>query len=442
MKLILHGINKVREATITLNGLTVIAGENGSGKSTVGKMLFTMIKSVINAEAAQGQSTEKRIRKAVNALYNRVRLSFNRYNNKQIDCLFPLPYSIMVDRLQSMSDDPESIQVYLDKILSELNNMDITPRIKSKFIDDIDNIRIAMTNNRAADVAVQVRSFVESEFMGKICSLGQESAESILEMDSANESLTLRFNNDRVTEVKHTCSDFFKDATYIESPLYMHILDALLKADTYKEHQMKESRIIRGMVPIHVKDLAEKLDALQMVSPNSFDDSTIDISSIIGGQFLFDRDNHRLVFCDTKNNSNYSPINIASGIKTFGLIQILKRIGLINSDNLLIWDEPENHLHPKWQVAFAEVLVLLAKQGTPIMVSTHSPFFVQGIRYYSAKYQLEKYTNYYLAEEQEDGLSTFNDVSTNLNAIFSKLAEPLNKIMNVDLVRKESKEKQ
>lgn len=440
MKLELHCINKVREANITLNGLTVIAGENGSGKSTVGKMLFSMIKSVINAEAAQGQSTEKRIRRAVNALYNRVRLSFNRYSDEQIDHLFPLPYTIMVDRLQSMSDDSESIQVYLDEILSELNNMDITPRLKSKFVDDIDNIRIAMTNNRAADVAVQVRSFVESEFMGRICSLKQDSAESILEMDSENESLTLRFKNDRISEVKHTCSEFLKDATYIESPLYMHILDTLLKADTYKEYQIRRSRIIHGMVPIHVKDLAEKIDALQMVSPSLFDDSSIDISSIIGGQFLFERDNHRLVFYDTKNNSNYSPINIASGIKTFGLIQILQKIGLINSDNLLIWDEPENHLHPKWQVAFAEVLVLLAKQGTPILVSTHSPFFVQGIRYYSAKYQLEKYTNYYLAEEQEDGLSVFNDVSTNLNAIFSKLAEPLNHIMNVDLVRKESKE--
>ena len=51
---------------------------------------------------------------------------------------------------------------------------------------------------------------------------------------------------------------------------------------------------------------------------------------------------------------------------------------------------------------------------------------------------MEKYTNYYLAEEQADGFSTIQEVTDDLNAIFSKLAEPLNEIMNVDLVRREA----
>lgn len=43
MRFQIKNIAKVKSASIELNGLTVIAGENGSGKSTVGKMLFSVI---------------------------------------------------------------------------------------------------------------------------------------------------------------------------------------------------------------------------------------------------------------------------------------------------------------------------------------------------------------------------------------------------------------
>lgn len=43
MKLSLKNIGKLKEATIEINGLTVIAGENNTGKSTVGKALYSML---------------------------------------------------------------------------------------------------------------------------------------------------------------------------------------------------------------------------------------------------------------------------------------------------------------------------------------------------------------------------------------------------------------
>lgn len=98
-------------------------------------------------------------------------------------------------------------------------------------------------------------------------------------------------------------------------------------------------------------------------------------------------------------------------------------------------------MHPRWQVAFAEILVKLAKIGIPVVISTHSPYFVQGVRYFAAKHGLEKYTNYYLAEEQENKLSVVRDVTHDLNRVFSKLAEPLTEIMNVDRVRREREQR-
>lgn len=48
MKVELKNINKIRNASIELNSLTVIAGANDSGKSTVGKILFSTIKALIS----------------------------------------------------------------------------------------------------------------------------------------------------------------------------------------------------------------------------------------------------------------------------------------------------------------------------------------------------------------------------------------------------------
>ena len=100
---------------------------------------------------------------------------------------------------------------------------------------------------------------------------------------------------------------------------------------------------------------------------------------------------------------------------------------------MLIWDEPENHLHPKWQIEFAHLLVKLAKAGIPVVVSSHSPYFIQGIRYFSNKEEMNPYVNYYLAENSDNysGLSTLENVTEDLNQVFMKLAEPLNQIMNL-----------
>ena len=46
MKIALHNIGKIHDAALELNGITAIAGENNTGKSTVGKTLFTIFNSL------------------------------------------------------------------------------------------------------------------------------------------------------------------------------------------------------------------------------------------------------------------------------------------------------------------------------------------------------------------------------------------------------------
>jgi predicted ATPase len=93
-------------------------------------------------------------------------------------------------------------------------------------------------------------------------------------------------------------------------------------------------------------------------------------------------------------------------------------------------DEPETHLHPKWQVDYARIIVELVKNEIPIIVTSHSPYLIQALRKYSQVYEIEEITNFYLAEKDtETGLSNFSDVTNDLNKLFQKLSEPMQKIL-------------
>lgn len=50
MKLSLRNVGKIREAEVEINGITVIAGENNTGKSTVGKALFAVFNGLYNSD--------------------------------------------------------------------------------------------------------------------------------------------------------------------------------------------------------------------------------------------------------------------------------------------------------------------------------------------------------------------------------------------------------
>jgi len=57
MKLKLDNIGIIKYAEIEFNGLTVIAGENDSGKSTVGKVLYSLIKTIKWSSNTDGSGT-------------------------------------------------------------------------------------------------------------------------------------------------------------------------------------------------------------------------------------------------------------------------------------------------------------------------------------------------------------------------------------------------
>lgn len=59
MQLNISHVGKIEKAEIVIDGITVIAGENNAGKSTIGKSLFAIFNSMNNMDEKIAQ--EKKI---------------------------------------------------------------------------------------------------------------------------------------------------------------------------------------------------------------------------------------------------------------------------------------------------------------------------------------------------------------------------------------------
>ena len=182
----------------------------------------------------------------------------------------------------------------------------------------------------------------------------------------------------------------------------------------------------------HVQDLKKALRPMRSGSKKVFDNifneknikfETI-IKNIIGGELKYERGD--LVFVN-KDNIKTSIKNTASGIKQIGVIQSLISNRKLPKNSFLIIDEPEVNLHPEWQIKFAHILVLLAKElDIQIFIASHSPFLIEAIQLYSEYYELLDDTYFYLTKEsdEEGSYNIYPVPSNNIERIYRNLGEP------------------
>ena len=185
----------------------------------------------------------------------------------------------------------------------------------------------------------------------------------------------------------------------------------------------QKSQSLNDGLPYYTFDLIRKIGRKTLFNNNGIHN---EISKIISGNINFDNGTDDFVYTD-KNDKKHDITNVASGIKSFGLLQLLLSSGNLNEKSILIIDEPEVHLHPFWQVEYAKVLVKLVENDIPVVVASHSPYFIEALKTYSDKTIKDK-TNFYLGEMQEGG-SVFKDVTNDLEPIFELLAIPMQQLM-------------
>lgn len=344
MELQLRNIGMIKEANVKIDGLTVIAGENDTGKSTVGKMLFAIIKADNIAQRLKADN-----QRAKEILATRLNLVFD--GNISYD-----------GEANFYNEEKEIISIHIrDK----------------KYISKLESQR----NNSAR----------------------------------------------------------FFDATFVQSPIILDLVDFFNSVSKMKERQKYDLELDFDVAyPYMMWDLYDKLTK-ENPYPQAKKQQKLrkKIIDIISGEIETDNAKfyyHKRVGQNTSTKLEME--NTATGIKSFGIIQLLNDNKFFTKKNLLILDEPEVHLHPKWQLKMAQIIVELVKNGVKILVNTHSPYMIEALNQFSIMNNLNPETNFYLAKDgyikQED-----NNNSMTLASIYELLSEPYDFFEEIDSKRLE-----
>ncbi|MCH4247895.1 MAG: ATP-binding protein [Acinetobacter populi] len=416
MKLVLENIGLLQKAEIDLNHLTVIAGENDNGKSTIGKVIFCVIKAMSRYREDLQESKEYKINEKLERLFFIFRRVLSA-SSTNVD---------LVQQFQKLMNTNKSSSSFLqlfDELLSQLEEQakDFESEEWSKFKaiqNDIKQI-LDTPENKIHSIERALNKAFSAEFDRNILRTHHHKGFiKIYENELVLFELEVQ-KDDQIKLLREPEAIEIKDVTFIETPLILNYYDLLIRSQSgFDAKKRSLSRLGIPYTTLHTKDLFDKLKERNILGEFTLDDININpqIEEIIEGNISYDNEKQDFIFI--KDEERISIKNTASGIKSFGLLQLLASNGFINKNAMLVFDEPENHLHPKWQLKFAEILVQLASQGVHILISSHSPYMIEALKRYSERFEIETEPRFYLAKDK------IIDNENRLSEIFEALSEP------------------
>jgi len=235
------------------------------------------------------------------------------------------------------------------------------------------------------------------------------------------------FKEIREVTIEHRVpsSLILKDNEEINLPIFIDTPDLLAKFNYIKNTSvLLQQNKLNFALPIEVTDLILRISQ-PLITTRKNSEFRI-LKEIISGEIFYNKSKDDIFY--KKNIEGNRKIILpmsktSSGIKMFGYFQMLILNGTLGENSVLILDEPEVHLHPKWQLKMASFIVLLIKKyKIKILVNSHSPYMIEALELYSSKQKINR--NFYLAEKK-DNYAIISDVTDNLEPIYSKLAEPI-----------------
>jgi predicted ATPase len=434
MRLKLQNIGIIEEADINVDGITLIAGQNDSGKSTIGKVLYALIRGVNIDEERFNSSRNEFVRNRIRDIRNLlIRAKSTIPEDKEIRKKF---ISSFLETDESIFDsfafeidtenpkEIEGLRFELEKIISlykSFSNEALQYQLELIINDIIKRISINVNSNEV--LHYELESFFKNEFGNQIVNEFKKSSSFIETHEIEERKITFNHHSLAFKGFDSTSIYNYEDVYFIESPIGINDRNifrfnngVLRNRNEYLNHKIFQPKREQDIF----SDTSETLLRFKKI-----------ITDVIKGEFII---NPRGVLVFKKNKVEFNLDNVATGIKTFGIIQMLLENDSLNSNSLLIVDEPEVHLHPTWQVKYAEILVRLSKEfAIPIVLTSHSPYFIEALEAYTKKYKYEDSTNFYFAEKNEDGLSSkIIDVTKNISPILSSISEAFYEIQDIN----------
>lgn len=424
MKLMIRNFAKIKQAEIQIDGITVIAGENNTGKSTVGKILYSLFNSVSNIE-------EKIERQRRNEFQEVCRTTIRNYYAHNLAHVPSSRVSFIV---------PQNVAVFAARELTEHGKLD-QEKLAKKCEKELAHALPKAESSEAAEIISEMlpkvlaiaelpldriyRTLItqqfEAVFSGQVSPLLDTAGETTLELIIKGKRLSVALDREQCSSFS-TEYNIIHHALYLDNPFVLDDLDGDLiylsrRSDGAPKQHIRE--MLTGASAEIKPDLLETIVAREKLS-----EIERVLNDVVGGEVIQKRDNGYYL----NQSGMKEPVafnNLSTGLKSFVLLKMLIENGTIKEKDVLIFDEPEIHLHPQWQLAYAELIVLMQKYfDLSIVVTTHSPYFLDALNLYSVKHDIAPKANYYLSALR-DGYASFENVTGNLECLYQEMATPI-----------------
>lgn len=410
----------INSAEIELDGITVLAGTNSCGKSTISKLLFGLFHTQENFEDLVSKNLSSDtlwLRDFAFFLFqiiSKTQISFESF-----DFLRWNRNAAFTDQCVQLKDataqivkkihDANILKSDADKLLKLMQqackncNVSFPPRgnldeILTNTIDTIINRNQEVLNNR--DIRILNNQFERLFHLANVSNYFKFYQQDFPLMNEKSISPCIAIQK----------------AVYIDTPMIIDLFSSGVRTSFYGNEYPVYWEYLFSIIS-KKNNIARKNVLLKK-----------HISQTIEGSIEKLENNGRFFYKPKDSQEAFELDQCASGIKSFALLERLLDTGYLDNQTLLIVDEPEVHLHPQWVVKYAQMLVLLHKKlGVRILVSSHDPDFVSAIKYMGQKAELGQAVKFYFARKKGaryDFLPQGNDIS----AIFTSFNQALTEI--------------
>lgn len=414
----------INSSDIIIDGITVVAGENGCGKSTLSKMIYYLFKTAANYELLVAKRLKSELSNvnffltiSIRELFGNDRVLRNEFS-KELDTIFY--------KIESEIPNDEHLNqllIFIDKVQysynSQPSNISESPRnnrLKHIANDIVDGFDFDNKNQELPfeQIKIKIENIYKKAFgliKSRSAILLTEEFENVFH-DTILPSKFEVFEYDEpiVSLGKSHLSIAYsvQNVIYIDTPMMIGI-------DSENEYwdDLNDELSIKGRNR-NQSDLLNIIDKEIIQGDTSFDDDIM-----TSYNFSYKR----------KDGSVFNLLDCATGVKSFSILQLLLKNGKINSKTLLIVDEPESHLHPQWIIEYARLLVLINKNiGTKIFIASHNPDMVSALKFISEKQQTEGNLNFYLAEKNTDFNYNYKPLGVDIEPIFESFNIAIDRI--------------
>ncbi len=436
-------IRSIKHANIALDGISVIAGINGCGKSTISKLLYNLVKITIDYDKVVYEELELRLKRITRTLerltmelptqvvdkesYRTVQRRFRRllirYSNQPIS----KKYTELLNSVDFLIELFKKIQNEDGKKLKGV----IGERIK-RIISRVLSEKLYDENQDIITLLYELRKRVKVSLV-KTREIIEKRPSQIL-----NEKLREVFEDSPIPD-KYNLFEY-------GAPIIDKRQKKILPIDSIRRIAYIDTPMILGMEissevdRTHWEDLNKNLFRSRKSSINSYHNIDNTIEEILEGEIQASEEEFGPpdLLYKRKDGKEFILQECATGLKSMAILQTLLKNGFLHKDSFLIIDEPEAHLHPKWVVEYARLIVFLNQRiGVRFLIASHHPDMISALKYISEKEKNSDRLNFYLAESDGDFQYNYTHLGVEIEKIFESFNIALERI---DLYGKTEKE--